>query len=67
MINTNQFDTLRNLLKDVIKEQHFKEVRCSELSDEAIAIGYKQASYGDWTYYIEKDGSLVCTYFSIGD
>lgn len=66
-ITGSQFDTIKELLRDAVKTKHFKEVKYHELSDDAIVVGYDQAPYGDWTYYIEKDGSLVSTYYSIGD
>ena len=34
---------------------------------DSVCIGYEQASYGDWTYYITPEGEYVCTYYSIGD
>ena len=44
---------------------HFREVK--DLPKDSIRIGYEQASYGDYCYFITPDGEYVCTYYSIGD
>ena len=44
---------------------HFREVK-SEPKD-SICVGYEQAAYGDWNYYITPDGEYVSTYYNIGD
>ncbi len=66
-ISKKQFDTIIDMVYhgQTYKDKHFKEVRFTPKN--AICIGYEQASYGDWNYYITEDGEFVCTYFSIGD
>ena len=59
------WEAIKNLID--INKAHFKEVKYSELPKDAICIGYDQAPYGDWAYYVLPDGSYVCTYYSIGD
>lgn len=44
---------------------HFREVK-NEPKD-SICVGYEQAAYGDWNYYITPDGEYVSTYYNIGD
>jgi hypothetical protein len=58
-------EMLRLINKDSYKDKHFKEVNFAPR--DSICIGYEQASYGDWTYYVTPEGEYVCTYFSIGD
>ena len=50
---------------EVIKNYHFKEVK--SVPTDSILIGYEQADYGDWSYFVTPDGEYVCTYYSIGD
>ena len=60
-----QWESIRGLIN--LSKAHFKEIKISELPNEAINIGYEQAAYGDWNYYVLPDGSFVCTYYNIGD
>lgn len=62
-----QFDVVINLISNRIdyRTKHFKEVKFAP--KDSIRIGYEQASYGDWNYYITTDGEFVSTYYSIGD
>ena len=60
-----QWESIKKLID--LNKVHFKEVKFSELPKAAINIGYEQAAYGDWSYYVLPDGSFVCTYYSIGD
>lgn len=66
-ISKKQFDTIINMVYrgETYKDKHFKEVRTTPKN--AICIGYEQAAYGDWNYYVTEDGEFVCTYYSIGD
>ena len=69
VISYKQLNAITELIgKEVIKNHHFKEVKYPPA--DSIVIGYEQASYGDWTYYITPEGEYVCTYYSyysIGD
>lgn len=67
-ITKAQYKEMLKLLdkSEAYKNEHFKESKCGVPND-SICIGYEQASYGDWTYYITPDGEYVCTYYSIGD
>lgn len=60
-----QWESIKKLID--LNKVHFKELTFSELPKETICIGYEQAAYGDWYYYVLPDGSFACTYFSIGD
>ena len=60
-----QWESIKKLID--LNKVHFKELTFSELPKEAINIGYEQAAYGDWSYYVLPDGSFACTYYSIGD
>ncbi len=62
-----QFDAIINLISNRIdyRTKHFKEVKFAP--KDSIAIGYEQAAYGDWNYYITPNGEFVSTYYSIGD
>lgn len=62
-----QFDTVINLISNRIdyRTKHFKEVKFAP--KDSICIGYEQAAYGDWNYYITPNGEFVSTYFDIGD
>ena len=64
-----QFDKVINLISNRIdyRTLHFKEVQFKDLPKDSIAIGYKQAAYGDLSYYITPNGEYVSTYFDIGD
>lgn len=66
VISYKQLNAITELIgKEVIKNHHFKEVKFAPT--DSIVIGYEQASYGDWTYYVTPEGEYVCTYYSIGD
>lgn len=60
-----QWESIKKLID--IDKVNFKEVKYSELPQDAINIGYKQASYGDWSYYVTSKGEYLCTYYNIGD
>lgn len=60
-----QWESIKKLID--LNKEHFKEIRYSELPKDAICIGYEQAAYGDWCFYVLPDGSFACKYFSIGD
>lgn len=59
------WEAIKNLIDT--NKVHFKEVKYNELPKDAICIGYEQAAYGDWSFYVLPDGSYVCTYYDIGD
>lgn len=67
-ITKAQYKEMLKLIGDseAYKNKHFKESRCGVPND-SICIGYEQASYGDWNYWITPEGEYVCTYYSIGD
>lgn len=66
VISYKQLGAMMDMIdKEVIKNHHFKEVKHAPI--DSIVIGYEQAAYGDWTYYITPEGEYVCTYYSIGD
>ncbi len=62
-----QFDAIINLISNRIdyRTKHFKEIKLAP--KDSICIGYEQAAYGDWNYYITPNGEFVSTYFDIGD
>jgi hypothetical protein len=62
-----QFDAVINLISNRIdyRTKHFKEVKFAP--KDSITIGYEQAAYGDWNYYIAPNGEFISTYYSIGD
>ncbi len=62
-----QFKEMLKMISDRVDyhSKHYKEVNFAPR--DSVCIGYEQASYGDWTYYITPEGEYVCTYFSIGD
>ncbi len=54
------------LTTEQLKSIRAKEVRI--VPKDAIFIGYMQASYGDWQYYIDpQSGQIIVYYFDIGD
>lgn len=59
------WDAIRELID--VNKVHFKEIKDLELPRNAILIDYRQASYGDWCYWVTPSGEYVCTYYSIGD
>lgn len=66
VISYKQLSAITEMIsKEVIKNHHFKEVEFAPT--DSICIGYEQASYGDWSYFVTPDGEYVCTYYSIGD
>jgi hypothetical protein len=66
VISFKQLNAITALIdKEVIKNNHFREVK--HVPTDSICIGYEQASYGDWSYYVTPEGEYVCTYYSIGD
>lgn len=62
-----QFKEMLKMIGDRVdyRSKHYKEVNFAPT--DSICIGYEQASYGDWSYYVTPDGEYVCTYYSIGD
>lgn len=66
-VTERQLMEMLKLIGDNIdyRSKHYKEVKFAP--PESICIGFEQASYGDWSYYITPDGEYVCTYYSIGD
>ena len=66
-VTERQFMEMLKLIGDRIdyRSKHYKEVNFAPR--DSVCIGYEQASYGDWTYYITPEGEYVCTYYSIGD
>jgi hypothetical protein len=62
-----QFKEMLKMISDRVdyRSKHYKEVNF--VPRDSVCIGYEQASYGDWTYYITPEGEYVCTYYSIGD
>ena len=58
-----QWDAIKNLID--VNKANFKEVKY--VPQDAINIGYSFAPYGDYNYFVTKDGEYVCTYYSIGD
>lgn len=66
-ISKKQLAEMVNIIENRIdyRTKHFREVKDSPKG--SIRIGYEQASYGDYCYFITPDGEYVCTYYSIGD
>lgn len=66
-VTERQFMEMLKLIGDRIdyRSKHYKEVKFAP--KDSICVGFEQASYGDWSYYITPEGEYVCTYFSIGD
>lgn len=66
-ITEAQYKEMLTLIGDRVdyRSKHYKEVKFAP--KDSICIGYEQASYGDWCYYITPDGEYVCTYYNIGD
>jgi hypothetical protein len=62
-----QFKEMLQMIHNKVdyRSKHYKEVNFAPR--DSVCIGYEQASYGDWTYYITPDGEYVCTYYNIGD
>ena len=58
-----QWESIKSLID--VNKQHFHEVK--SVPSDAILVGYEQAAYGDWTYYVTKDGEFISSYYSIGD
>lgn len=66
VISFKQLNAITAMIdKEVISNHHFREVK--HVPIDSICIGYEQASYGDWSYYVTPDGEYVCTYYNIGD
>lgn len=66
VISHKQLSAITDMIStEIIKNHHFKEVIYPPT--DSICIGFEQASYGDWSYFVTPDGEYVCTYFSIGD
>lgn len=66
VISYTQLNKIIDMIStEVIKNYHFKEVK--SVPTDSILIGYEQADYGDWSYFVTPDGEYVCTYYSIGD
>jgi hypothetical protein len=68
-ISKEQYREILNLIGNgkEFKEKHYREIKSYLLPEDSICIGYEQAAYGDWNYYLTPSGEYVCTYFSIGD
>lgn len=66
-ISKKQLEEMVNIIENRVdyRTRHFREVK--NLPANSIRIGYEQASYGDYCYFITPDGEYVCTYYSIGD
>ena len=66
MITSKQLNKIVDIIPTtVLRGLNAKEVKI--VPDDSIYIGTYMADYGDWNYYITKDGEVVCTYYSIGD
>lgn len=66
-LTESQVSSLRAII-NVKTLPHAREVKAyDECLKDAFYLDTEQAAYGDWSYYLTKDGKVVCTYFSIGD
>jgi hypothetical protein len=64
------WETIKSFIDidNLYRHGNYKEVKPYDpILKESINIGYYQAAYGDWDFYITPQGEVVATYYSIGD
>jgi hypothetical protein len=64
------WETIKSFIDidNLYRHGNYKEVKPYDpILKESINIGYYQAAYGDWDFYITPQGEVVATYDSIGD
>ena len=67
MVTRNQIEVMRGLIDSSKVKNCAKEIKIENLPNDSIYLGKEFAPYGDWDYYLTPEGTIVCTYFGIGE